>query len=214
MYCGKCGAKNNDDDLFCTKCGNQLNNNNTNNDNNTVKNDIIPESKKIDEPQKEKICKTISTAWLDFISYVWGVFGVLYILIGFIDLFNGNTSDFFYSLIYIISGVIYISALYFIHSRSKSGYYFFIYIFTIASINTLFNGIMDQCDNDYLISYTIGSIIGILLIYIPNILYIRKRKFIFLNEEEAYYGENIFYFVLFLSLFISCAMFIFNMNNI
>lgn len=208
MYCGKCGEKNNDDDFFCTKCGNKLNNDNN------INNDSITDLKENTELSKEKAHEDISTVWLDFISTLWGISGIFFILTGFIDLFNGDILVFSNNLIKIISGIIYTSALYFIHTRSKLGYYLYIYILTILSVNTLFNGIIAQHDNEYLISYIIGAIIGILLNYIPNIIYIKKRKFLFLNEEENYYGTNIFYFILLFSLFISCTIFLFNIGNI
>lgn len=215
MYCGKCGAKNDDNDLFCTNCGQKLKNHDS-----TIKNNIATNPKENDElkkendgPKKDHPYKK-STVWLDFISILWGIFGIYYVLMGFINLFNKNILDFSNSLISIITGIIYISALYFIHTRNKLGYYFFIYILTIYSTNILFNSIVSEYDNEYLLSYTIGAIIGTFLFYIPNILYIRKRKFLFLNEEENYYGEKFFYFILLLSLFISGAIFIFNINTI
>lgn len=206
MYCGKCGAKNDEDDLFCINCGNKLK---------KIENQGFPtESKKVNDKIinnqdgssiKEDVTKGnsapdksfnkgISTVWLDFITTVWCLWGIFYIILGLISLFSGNEDEFANGLILTISGVIYVLSLYYVHTRSKSGYYFFIYVIISNFAYSLFNGIISKYNDEYLVSYTIITIIGYCIFLIPNLIYIKKEKTcLYLKQKMKIIMEEMFF---------------------
>lgn len=203
MYCGKCGFQINDGDFFCTNCGEKIKENIPTTQ---IQNEI---ELKTENTTKIESNHSLSTAWLDFITILWGIIGVLNIILGFIGLFTTISETFIEDILYIISGTISFLTLYFVHTRSKSGYYFFIYMLIINGVSSIFNTIIEQYNNDDLVSIFIGAMLGVCLFVSLNFIYITKRKCLFLQNNEKYFGENIFYFALIFSLFLLCASFIF-----
>lgn len=216
MYCGKCGAKNSDNNNFCINCGCKLANNlsdfdNYNNSPITINNNN-KDFNKINNSQNKKV----STIWLDFISAFWGIVGVLSIILSILNIFiSYDNIEILIDILSIICGFIGILCLYYVHTRKKLGYYFFIYTMIINFITGILSNLPYLSNsNEYFIGgYIFGYIISLLIFFIPNYIYISKRKNLFIkNEIDDNNVKKSFYVLLFSSIILILIIYILMIN--
>lgn len=185
MYCGKCGAKNNDDDNFCTNCGQPL----SHIDNNSIpilkKENLLSKDNSEVTPEKkdQNQSKELPTAWLDFISVIWLLAGIIIIIYSAIMFFTDISNNELY-FIDLLHGVLLTVTFFYVKPRKKQGYYLFlISIFSnfIISIVSSFIEVSSQTTDE---ATFIGKLIGALIWFIPNIIYITKRKSLFVKNRN------------------------------
>ncbi len=184
-YCGKCGAKNNDDDKFCTTCGQPL----SHIDKNSIsplKKEDLQSKENLEVTSKEQIKtnqKEFSTVWLTFVTILWLISGlILSVYSGIMIIQEDNELGYFIDF---IRGVLAIIIFIYVSRRVKIGYYLFI----LNLIINLFVNIILNClkfSNSLIGDASfLCALIGALLWFIPNMIYISKRKSIFgIDEDE------------------------------
>ncbi len=178
MYCGKCGSKNLDEDNFCVSCGSPLNKKNLD------KEDNIKESNSSNNNVCKKDKEFMSVAWLNFITIMWLIFGVLNVTIGLTYLNIDEYEILISGIIYIIQGIIQVITWYYVKERQEWGYYLFVLTLIINGVGSIYNTTISNLDTQYPESYFIGACVGALIFFIPNYIYIKKRKCLFNIEED------------------------------
>ena len=186
MYCGKCGAKNNDDDKFCTTCGQPLSHVDNVSSSQLKKEDLQPKEKleiTLERTNENETKVLLPTAWLDFVSVIWLIFGIILSIYSTIMLLTTTSNSVLY-FIDLLHGILLAVTFFYVKSRKKQGYYLFlISIFSnfIISIASGFVELSIQATDE---ATFIGKLIGALIWFIPNIIYITKRKSLFGIDEN------------------------------
>ena len=163
MYCVKCGNKVKNTDIYCAKCGNKIN-----------------QELSRDNTTDQEDSKAIPMLWYNFFTYVRLPLGII---ISIFSLFLYNYSLFVYNkialgffFISIAMIIFYCTTLYMLHTKNKDSMIYIVIQLILECISVSINSI----NYSYNILYGIICFVLVFAIwFIPNYIYFKKRKNIF-----------------------------------